>query len=78
MQVGVRLSRSKLTNNEAHPVVLPKTSNIAEAVVILSHETLGHGGRGLALALNNLRKNGSWVVSANAVVRKIIHKMYDM
>ena len=72
LRVGGRLSRSKLTSNEAHPVVLPKTSNITEAVVIWSHETIGHGGRGLAL--NNLRKNGIWVLGANAVVRKIIHK----
>ena len=72
LQVGGRLSRSKLTSNEAHPVVLPKTSNITEAVVIWSHETIGHGGRGLTL--NNLRKNGIWVLGANAFVRKIIHK----
>ena len=45
LRVGGRLSRSKLTSNEAHPVVLPKTSNITEAVVIWSHETIGHGGR---------------------------------
>ena len=37
-----------------------------------SHETIGHGGRGLTL--DNLRKNGIWVLGANAVVRKIIHK----
>ena len=72
LRVVGRLSRSKLTSNEAHPVVLPKTSNITEAVVIWSHEAVGHGGRGLTL--NNLRKNGTWVLSANAVVRRIIHK----
>ena len=72
LRVGGRLSRSKLTSNEAHPVVLPKTSNITEAVVIWSHETIGHGGRGLTL--NNLRKNGIWVLGANVVVRRIIHK----
>ena len=38
LRVGGRRSRSKLTSNEAHPVVLPKTSNITEAVVIWSHE----------------------------------------
>ena len=70
--VGGRLSRSKLTSNEANPVVLPKTSNITEAVVIWSHAAVGHGGRGLTL--NNLRKNGIWVLCANAVVRRIIHK----
>ena len=53
LQVSGRLSRSKLTSNEAHPV-LPKTSDITEAVVIWSHETIGHGGRGMNL--NNLKK----------------------
>ena len=70
--VGSRLGTSKLTSDEAQSVVLPKTSNITEAVVIQSHETIGHGGRGLTL--NNLRKNGTWVLGANAVVRRIIHK----
>ena len=72
VQVGGRLSRSKLISNEAHSVVLPKTSNITEAVVIWSHEPIGHGGR--VLTLNNLRRNDIWVLSANAVVRRIIHK----
>ena len=53
LQISGRLSRSKLTSNETHPV-LPKTSNITEAVVIWSHETIGHGGRGVTL--NNLKK----------------------
>ena len=73
LRVGGRLRRSKLTSNEARPVVLPKTSNITEAVVVIwSHEKVGHSGRGLTL--NNLRKNGIWVLCANAVVRRIIHK----
>ena len=73
LRVGGRLSRSKLTSNEAHPVVLPNTSNITEAIVVIwSHETIDHGGRGLTL--NNLKKNGIWVLGANAVVRRIIHK----
>ena len=72
LRVGGRLSRSKLTSNKAHPVVLPKTSNITKAVVIWSHKTIGHGGR--RSAFNNLRNNGIWVLRANAVVRRIIHK----
>ena len=72
LQVGGRISRSKLTSNEAHPVVLPKTSKIIEAVVIWSHEIIGHGGKGLTLT--NLRKNGIWVLGANVVVRRIVHK----
>ena len=61
-----------MTSNEAHPVFLPEPSNIREAVVIWSHETVGHDGRGLTLS--NLRKNGIWVLSANALTRGIIHK----
>ena len=73
LPVGCRLSRSKLTSNKAHPVVLPRTSNIIEAAaVIWSYKTIGHGGRGLTL--NNLRKNGIWVLGDNAVKRRIIHK----
>ena len=72
LRVGGILNRSKLTSNEAHPVVLPKTSNITEAVVIWSHKTIGHGGSGSAL--NNLKNNGIWVLRANAFVRRIIHK----
>ena len=72
LRVGGRLSRSKLTSNKAHPVVLPKTSYITKAVVIWSHKTIGHGGR--RSAFNNLRNNGIWVLRANAVVRRIIHK----
>ena len=34
LRVGGILNRSRLTSNEAHLVVLPKTSNITEAVVI--------------------------------------------
>ena len=70
--VGGRLSTSKLTSDEAQPVVLPKASNITEAVVIWSHETIGHGRKGLPL--NNLRKIDIWVLGANAVVKRIIHK----
>ena len=72
LRVGSRISRSKLTSNEANPFVLPKTSKITEAVVIWSLEIIGHGGRDLTLT--NLRKNGIWVLGANAVVRRIIHK----
>ena len=61
-----------MTSNEAHPVVLPKNSNITEALVIWSYRIIGHGGKGLTL--NNFRKNAIWVLGANAVVGRIIHK----
>ena len=72
LRVGGKLSKSELTSNKAQPVVLPKTSNITVPAVIWSYEAIGHGAR--ELTLNNLRKNGIWVLSANPVVKRIIHK----
>ena len=42
--------------SEEHPIVLLKNNNITDAVVIWSHEALGHGGSGVTL--NNMGKNG--------------------
>ena len=42
--------------SEEHQIVLLKNSNITDAVVIWSHEALGHGGSGVTL--NNMGKNG--------------------
>ena len=41
--------------SEEHPIVL-LNSNITDAVVIWSHEALGHGGS--RVTLNNMGKNG--------------------
>lgn len=40
--------------------------------VIWSHEKTGHSGRDLTL--NNLRKNRIWVLSANAIAKRMTHK----
>ena len=45
-----------LSHNEAHPLVLPKQSNISEAIIRRCHENVSHGGRGMTL--NNVRRNG--------------------
>ena len=70
LRVGGRLKRSMLDINEVHPVILPKTNLITEAIVTWCHENVAHSGR----SMNNLRKNGLWVISANSVVRRTIFR----
>ena len=63
LQVGGRLGKSRLSHIEAHPLVLPKQSNISEAIIQWCHENVAHGGQGMIL--NNLRQNGFWILSVN-------------
>ena len=72
LRVGGRLGKSRLSSSEAHPLALPKQSNISEAIIQWSHENVAHGGR--EMALNNLRQNGFWILSANVVVRGMIYR----
>ena len=73
VRVGGRLWKSRLSHSEAHPLVLPKQSNISEAIIRWCHENVAHGGRGMTL--NNLRQNGFWIlISANIVVKGMIYR----
>ena len=66
------IGKSKLSHSEAHFMLLPKQSNISEAIIKWRYENVTHGGRGMTL--NNLRQNGFWILSANVVVRGMIYK----
>ena len=72
LRVGGRLKRSMLDINEVHPVILPEANLITEAIVTWCHENVAHSGR--STTLNNLRKNGFWVISANSVVQRTIFR----
>ena len=64
--------------NEVHPVILGKANLITEAIVTWCHENVTHSGR--SMTLNNFRKNGLWVISANLVVQRTIFRcaMWDI
>ena len=66
LRVGGRLKRPMLDINKVHPVILPKANLITEAIVTWCHEDVAHSGR--SMTLNNLRKNGLWVISVSSVV----------
>ena len=72
LRVGGRLKRSMLDINEVHSVILRKANLTTEAIVTSCHENVAHSGR--SMTLNNLRKNGLWVISANSVVRRTIFR----
>ena len=58
--------------NEVHPVILPKTNLITEAIATWYLENVAHSGRGMTV--NKLRKNGLSVIIANSVVRRTIFR----
>ena len=60
LRVGGRLGKSRHSQSEAHSLVLPKQSNISEAIIRWCLENVAHGGRGMTL--NNLRQNGFWIL----------------
>ena len=72
LRVSGRLGKSRLSHSEAYPLVLPKQSNISEAIIRWCHENFAHGGRGITL--NNLRQNGFWILSVNTVVTGMIYR----
>ena len=72
ISVGSRLKRSCLAEKESHSVILPKECNISEMAARWSHQCVGDGARGLTL--NHLRESGVWIISANSMVRHMIHK----
>ena len=72
LKVGGRLKRSMLDINKVHPVILPKTNLITEAIVTWCLENVAHSGR--SMTVNNLVKNGLWVISANSVVQRKIFR----
>ena len=49
LRVGRKIQRSALTNEMQHPVMLPKSSRIAELVVCWCHEQVAHAGKGIKM-----------------------------
>ncbi|XP_067055867.1 uncharacterized protein [Acropora muricata] len=72
MRVCGRIRRANLSVTLKNPIILPKSSHITSLIICHVHERTHHGGRGMTL--NELRANGYWIVSGNAMVRQFISK----
>ena len=66
LRVGGRLRKSNLTEEENHPVFLPKKCGVSNMIIQWSHHNVAHGARGMTL--NHLRQKDIFIVSANAIV----------
>jgi hypothetical protein len=69
IRVGGRLSRSPLSYDENHPMLLPADHTISKMVVKDSHNRVFHAGRERTLC--EVRRR-FWIVRGRNVVRKII------
>ena len=66
MRVGGRIRKANLSATLRNPIILPKSSHTTSLIISHVHERTHHSGRGITL--NELRANGYWIVSGNAMV----------
>jgi len=67
LRLGGRLGNSELTNEQKHPIILPKCRE-AELILQSIHEQMGHVGREHLLALVRGRY---WILGARRIVRRM-------
>ena len=63
--VGGRLRKSKLTEEENHPVILPKKCVVSNMIIQWTHYSVADGDTGMTL--NHLRQRSIWIVNAGAI-----------
>lgn len=71
IRVGGRLDRATmLTQLEKHPIIIPKSTHIAQLLAKHHHSRIHHLGRRSTLAA--LREAGLWLVSATGIVKNVL------
>ena len=71
IRVGGRIQNSSLDFNCIHPVVLSKNDRVSQLIIEYSHMKVAHGGR--SATINEVRNEGFWIISINALARKILY-----
>ncbi|XP_046576736.1 uncharacterized protein LOC124284679 [Haliotis rubra] len=72
LRVGGRLSRSNLSSEEKHPIIIPGGSHIAQLLAKHFHEHVQHQGRHLTEGA--IRNGGFWIVGAKRLISSLLHK----
>ena len=72
LTVGGRLRKSNLHFIDVHPILLSKDSCITRLIVEWCHQKTAPGGR--RLTINEIRRNGFWIVRCNTIVRSLVGK----
>lgn len=70
IRVGGRLTRSRLTFDQKHPIVLPRKHHILNLLVDFHHKINCHAGPDLLMSL--LRQK-YWILSARNLIRNRVH-----
>ncbi|KAI8487256.1 hypothetical protein Bbelb_350540 [Branchiostoma belcheri] len=71
LRVGGRLDMSSLSEEERHPIILPKESAVTLRIIRSIHEDVGHLGRNYVIARSRERY---WIPQVNKLVRKMINR----
>ncbi|XP_051157423.1 uncharacterized protein LOC127279231 [Leptopilina boulardi] len=71
LRVGGRLSKSNLTYNQKHPMLLPRNHNITEKIIHEQHWKLMHAGTQSTI---NALRNNFWIIDIKNKVKGIINK----
>ncbi|XP_055017008.1 uncharacterized protein LOC129411104 [Boleophthalmus pectinirostris] len=72
LRVGGRLSESKLTSQEANPLLIPRMHHITTLLIRHHHEAVKHQGRHFTEGA--VRASGLWLAGAKRSISSFIHK----
>jgi hypothetical protein len=72
LRVGSRLKLRSIPYCVKHPIILPKSSNIAKPLIKKCNEEVAHQGRGFTLS--KLREKGYWILDVRGIVASCIFK----
>ncbi|XP_033979973.1 uncharacterized protein LOC117477426 [Trematomus bernacchii] len=72
LRVGGRLSSAELSEEEKHPLIIPRNHHIATLLVRYFHEKVAHQGRHFTEGA--IRAAGYWIVGSKHLVSSVIHK----
>ncbi|XP_040908610.1 uncharacterized protein LOC121191510 [Toxotes jaculatrix] len=72
LRVGGRLSSADLSEEEKHPLIIPRTHHIATLLVRYFHEQVAHQGRHITEGA--IRAAGYWIIGSKRLVSSVIHK----
>jgi len=71
VRVGGRLSRSDLSDNQKHPLLLSKTSHFSVLLIRHWHDITGHSGPQI---ISSLVGRQYWILSVRTLIRTIISR----
>ncbi|XP_038823288.1 uncharacterized protein LOC120023350 [Salvelinus namaycush] len=72
LRVGGRLSSADMSQDEKHPLIIPRTHHVATLLVRHYHEQVAHQGRHFSDGA--IRAAGFWIIGSKRLVSGIIHK----